>query len=66
MAGYQGQAALTRYQKRKQHARMVNDFADLLADGLSARLAAQELGMKPSWGNSTLAHIRRGLGDQAR
>lgn len=50
---------------RAAHARMVDRFADKLADGFSVREAATMLGQKPSWGNAMLAHIRRGLGAQA-
>ena len=56
---------VTKLRKQQAHARTVNAFADLLAAGVSTRLAAQQLGMKPSWGTSTLGHIRRGLGPQA-
>lgn len=51
---------------RSSHARMVDRFADNLADGFSVKDAATMLGQKPSWGNAMLAHIRRGLGEQAR
>lgn len=50
---------------RASHDRMVDRFADNLADGFSVKDAASMVGQKVSWGNNTLAHIKRGLGPQA-
>ena len=65
MARYEGQAALGRYIYRQRHARNVNAFADLLADGIEPGEAARRLGFRESWGRSVLTQIRRGLGPQA-
>lgn len=66
MARYEGQSALGKLNHRRRHQRLVNAFADNLADGFSVKDAASMVGQKPSWGNNTLAHIKRGLGWQAQ
>lgn len=62
---FKGGFAATRQRKVAQTAKLVNRFADLLADGWSATAAARELGRTQQTGSSWLRQIRIGLGAQA-
>lgn len=51
--------------RKAERRRFVDLFAECLAEGGEVEVCARRLGKSPSWGRSTLAEIRRGLGEQA-
>lgn len=55
----------TPQQHRAAHAEKVDQFADMLAEGLSVPEASRRLGQHQSWGKNVLQAMRRRLGPQA-
>jgi len=57
--------ALTRLRKSAETVRLIEEFAELIANGWSATAAARKLGRTQQTGSAWFRQIRRGLGAQA-
>lgn len=57
--------AATRQRKKAEAACLIDDFAELLAEGWSVPAAARKLGRSQQTGSNWLRQIREGLGAQA-
>lgn len=52
--------------KRGANGTVLNQFAELLAEGMSPADAAERMGKRREYGNTLLQRIRQQLGPQAR